>query len=212
AGCASPAAPLVTTAPVNVAAVAPAAAGAPPKAADAPSVSPPPAAKPNAIASPLSDAPGRITKKPFGMYVSPGSSPVSPERFRGYHTGVDFETTSAEQDMDVPVNAICDGTLVMKKRAAGYGGVAVESCVIGGRTATVVYGHVRLTSVKTAVGGALSAGHPFAVLGKGFSDETDGERKHLHLGIHEGTAVVILGYVPKKADLGAWMDAATLLP
>ncbi|NTU99252.1 hypothetical protein HGA64_04600 [Candidatus Falkowbacteria bacterium] len=43
---------------------------------------------------PISDALSRVTKKPFGIKVSPKNSSVSPERFTGYHTGVDFETTS----------------------------------------------------------------------------------------------------------------------
>src|SRR5438105_13240780 len=39
---------------------------------------------------PLENAQTRVTKKFFGTKVSPGNSPVTPERFSGYHTGVDF--------------------------------------------------------------------------------------------------------------------------
>lgn len=37
-----------------------------------------------------------------------------------------------------------------------------------------------------------------ANLGNGYSSDTDGERKHLHLGIHLGEVVDIRGYVQKK--------------
>src|SRR5689334_6592764 len=101
---------------------------------------------------PISNWQNRVTKKPFGIHVSPKDSPVKPERFAGYHTGVDFETSPDEKDAAVPVNAICDGTLVMKKWATGYGGVAVERCVIDKQTVTVVYGHIKLASVTSKVG------------------------------------------------------------
>jgi len=163
------------------------------------------------IAPPLPDAPRRITKKPFGIYVTPNDSPVSPERFRGYHSGVDFEAPADEQDTDMPVSAICSGSLLLKKWAGGYGGVAVQKCVIAGDDVTVIYGHLRLASIKDDVGAQLAAGASFAVLGRGYGPETDGERKHLHLGIHRGEAVVLLGYVPKISDLDQWLDAQALL-
>ncbi|MGE5392302.1 MAG: hypothetical protein ACM3NH_00970 [Candidatus Saccharibacteria bacterium] len=64
-----------------------------------PEISPPPADTSGApqaapsdpgITGPLADWQERVTKKPFGIFVSPGHSPVDPERFRGYHTGTDF--------------------------------------------------------------------------------------------------------------------------
>ena len=65
----------------------------------------------------------RVTKKPFGIYITSGNSPVQPEKFAGYHTGVDFETTAAEAGIDIPVPVFCDGKLLLKKSANGYGGV-----------------------------------------------------------------------------------------
>jgi hypothetical protein len=184
---------------------------APPPAEGAPSSTdalvPPPAG----IALPLPDALSRVTKKPFGIFITPANSPVQPEYFRGYHTGTDFETLPNEQEIDVPVSAICDGTLVMKKWATGYGGVAVERCTVDGQPVTVIYGHVRRSSVSPNAGDAMKAGEAFAVLGKGFSTETDGERKHLHLGIHKGTSISILGYVQKKSDLNQWIDPMSVL-
>ena len=171
------------------------------------------ATKPNAsvVVPPVEGALARVTKKPFGIYVSPGNSPVSPERFQGYHTGVDFETTAAEQDIDVTVSAICAGPLLLKEWASGYGGVAVQSCRLGTQEVTVIYGHLRLSSISVAVRQELKPGQPLGVLGRGYSTETDGERKHLHLGIHQGLAIDIRGYVQNQADLGQWLDVRNYL-
>lgn len=163
------------------------------------------------FADPLPDALSRVTKKPFGILIDRATSPVQPERFSGYHSGTDFETSPDEQDADVPVAAVCDGTLALKKYATGYGGVAVERCELDGQAITVIYGHLRLSSVTPEVGQAMRRGEPFALLGTGFGKETDGERKHLHLGIHRGSSIVLLGYVQSKAALDDWFDAATLL-
>ena len=160
---------------------------------------------------PISDAINRVTKKPFGIQVSPGNSPVSPERFSGYHTGVDFETNPDEQQIDVPIYAVCTGHLIMKKIASGYGGVAVQQCNLDNQTVTIIYGHLRFTSIMAKIGKTILAGDSFAVLGKGFSSETDGERKHLHLGIHKGSDIILLGYVQKQSDLSAWLDALKYL-
>ena len=165
----------------------------------------------SSIHQPISNAQSRITKKPFGIFVTPQNSPVSPERFTGYHTGVDFETTPAEQKTDVPIYAMCTGMLRMKKFATGYGGVAVQNCKIDGKDVTIVYGHLRLTSIAPKVGSTMEAGQKIGVLGTGFSKETDGERKHLHLGIHIGTTINIAGYVSNKKLLSQWMDGRTVL-
>ena len=165
---------------------------------------------PPLLVPPLPDSAARITKKPFGLKVSPGHSPVSPERFSGYHTGTDFESFPDEQDKDVVVSAVCSGPLLEKRRASGYGGIAVQRCDLGGRVVTVVYGHLVLSRISPAVGTELAAGTPFAVLGQGHSYDTDGERKHLHLGIHLGAQINIKGYVATRAELGQWLDAAAL--
>ena len=160
---------------------------------------------------PLTNALSRITKKPFGIYITPKTSPVQPEKFQGYHTGVDFETTPAEQKVDVPVYAVCDGILRVKEYATGYGGVAVQECRLENREVTIIYGHVRLSSIAIKVGTVLKPGTKFAVLGTGYSSETNGERKHLHLGIHIGTTINILGYVQTKSALSSWLDAKKYL-
>ncbi|MEI7750376.1 MAG: peptidoglycan DD-metalloendopeptidase family protein [Candidatus Moraniibacteriota bacterium] len=153
----------------------------------------------------------RVTKKLFGIYITKATSPVQPERFSGYHTGTDFEIFPEETDADVAVSAVCSGKLLSKHLASGYGGVAVQLCVENGQPVTVVYGHMRLASITASVGEALQPGDFLGYLGTGYSAETDGERKHLHLGMHKGTAVNILGYVQSKAALSGWIDACSLV-
>ncbi|HBI51049.1 MAG TPA: hypothetical protein DDY21_04350 [Candidatus Moranbacteria bacterium] len=160
---------------------------------------------------PLDNALARITKKPFGIYVAPKNSPVSPERFTGYHSAVDLEATIEEQNIDVAVKALCDGKLLVIRTASGYGGVAVQSCTLDGQAVTVIYGHIRLSSMTAKVGDQLKAGDFLANLGTGFSSETDGERKHLHLGIHSGNGMNILGYVQNKNQLNDWIDPVKYL-
>lgn len=160
---------------------------------------------------PATDAKGRITKKTFGLFISPENSPVSPEKFTGYHTGVDFETFPDEQNGSVGIYALCDGKLVLKKYATGYGGVAVQRCTLDNQEVTVVYGHLKLGSITHVQDSILKRGSLLGILGNGYSTETDGERKHLHLGIHKGTAINILGYVQKYSELSSWLDPAKLL-
>ena len=156
--------------------------------------------------SPLDKALERVTKKPFGIKVSPQNSPVNPERFAGYHTGVDFETFPDEQDADVLVSIICEGSILEKRFASGYGGVVVQSCRLDNQDITVIYGHLNLASISVKLGEKLSAGSRLGLLGRGFSTETDGERKHLHLGIHKGSSIILAGYVKTAPELSNWLD------
>jgi len=164
-----------------------------------------------ALISPISRALERITKKPFGIKVSPKNSPVSPEKFTGYHAGTDFETFPEEENIDVPIYAVCGGMLIYKNWMKGYGGMAIQECAIGSEDVTVIYGHLKLSSIGAKEGYKFSAGEKIGNLGKGYSAETDGERKHLHLGIHKGQNVVFLGYVQNAKDLENWLDAAKYL-
>lgn len=160
----------------------------------------------NNFLQPLYNAAERVAKKPFGIFVTQQNSPIQPERFRGYHTGADFEIFPEELNADVAVHAVCAGKLQVKEYATGYGGVAVESCELDGRPIAVVYGHLRLASINSAVGSDLKAGGIIGLLGDAYSTETGGERKHLHLGFHKGGSVNILGYVQDKAELSGWID------
>ncbi|MFZ5982327.1 MAG: M23 family metallopeptidase [Patescibacteria group bacterium] len=161
--------------------------------------------------TPVERAGERISKKPFGIYITRENSPVSPERFSGYHTGTDFEIFPEEMNQEVSVKAICAGKLRVKEYADGYGGVAVEECELDGVSMTVVYGHLNLSSIILKLGDDVLAGEKLGILGEDKSFETDGERKHLHLGIHKGSAINIRGYVSSKSQLSNWIDPCLLV-
>lgn len=163
------------------------------------------------IVWPISRPLERITKKPFGIKISPQNSPVSPERFTGIHTGTDFEALPGEEDTDVPVNVICTGEILRKQFGRGYGGMIVQACNLNSEPVIVTYGHVSLESSPVKVGDILEAGQFLVNLGKGFSSETDGERKHLHLGIHRGTSVVTSGYAANETALEKYLNIQDLL-
>lgn len=165
----------------------------------------------SAFVIPIERANQRVTKKPFGIKVSPNNSPVSPEKFSGYHTAVDFETFTDEADKDITIYAICDGPLLQKSTATGYGGFAVQRCSLNGGSVTIVYGHIKLSSLAATSGQELKKGEPIAILGKGYSAETSDERKHLHLGIHRGDAINIQGYVQSESELTSWIDPMTVI-
>lgn len=153
----------------------------------------------------------RVTKKPFGIKVSPQNSPVSPERFTGYHNAVDYEAFEEEKDIEVPVFVVCGGKILQIRTASGYGGFIVQECEIENQKVTVNYGHVDIGSAKFSVGQYAAPGVHLANLGQGFSSETDGERKHLHLGIHKGSSVDIRGYINNDLELVDWIDFRTLI-
>ncbi len=158
------------------------------------------------FSAPLDKSEERVIKKFFGTFVTPQKSPIQPERFKGYHTGVDFETFPDEHTTEVAVRAICSGIIVRRAWVSGYGGMVVQSCNLDTQPITVVYGHLNVLSVLKKQGIYITAGDQIGTLGKGFSKETDGERKHLHISIHKGSGSDIRGYVQKKSELDAWVD------
>jgi murein DD-endopeptidase MepM/ murein hydrolase activator NlpD len=164
-----------------------------------------------AVVLPVKDFYNRVTKKHFGQYITQKNSPVKPERFRGYHTGADAETTKAEQKIDVPVYAIANGQVLYVGYVNGYGGVVVIKHTVGKEVVTALYGHVRLSSVKLRKNSKVIAGQKIAVLGTGYSSETNGERKHLHFGLLKGTVINFKGYVQSKSQLSAWLDPVVWL-
>ena len=165
----------------------------------------------NSVITPIDNAISRITKKPFGIKVSPQDSLVQPERFSGYHTGTDFETFENEKDKAVIVSAICSGEIIEKRKVQGYGGIIAQSCTLKDQQIIVLYGHIKLGSIKQNIGDILYAGENFAILGTGYSNDTGGERKHLHLGIIKGTKLDLRGYVQSKSELDSWIDFAKYL-
>ena len=162
----------------------------------------------NNLADPVKDFKQRVTKKFFGTYVTPNNSPVQPEKFTGYHAGADAEYGDAAGD--VPVYAITDGTVLVARWASGYGGVIAIQHIINNQKVIGIYGHVNPSSLpKVSV--KVIAGQQIGILGKGGSNETDGERKHLHFGLVKGTTVNLLGYVKNTSQLSAWIDPLTVL-
>lgn len=156
--------------------------------------------------SPLDRSGERITKKPFGIYITPATSPVQPERFTGYHTGSDFEIFPGEENSAVTIKAFCTGRVVYKQWVSGYGGVFIQQCSVENKTVTVLYGHLKLSSIILVVGNNLKAGDTIGELGQAKSRDTDGERKHLHLAIHIGSTINVKGYVRNQSDLNGWLD------
>lgn len=153
----------------------------------------------------------RIRAKPFGIHITLADSPVSPERFEGYHTGADFEVLPGENESEIPVPALCDGAVVLSKRVSGYGGVVVQKCQFDEEEDfTVLYGHLAPASLP-GVGTKLTFSQNVGKLGKRFSVETDGERAHLHLAVHRGSGVELRGYVKNEADLAAWIDPVEII-
>lgn len=157
---------------------------------------------------PLERARERVLKKPFGIKISPQNSQVQPERFSGYHTGDDYEIFPGEENIDISIFAICNGKILRKEMANGYGGMLIQSCDLDNQPVTVVYGHIKLDSVSQKIGDIIAQGDLLAILGKGYSSETDNERKHLHLGIHKGAAVNSRGYVSTQEELTNWINYA----
>lgn len=160
-----------------------------------------------ALIEPVQEFKSRITKKPFGIFITPQNSPVQPERFTGYHTGVDVESDGIAGD--VPVKAMADGQVVASQTADGYGGVMVLRHQIKGEGRSVIYGHLDPRSMlkKDTI---VKAGDQIAILGDGFSPETDNERQHLHLAILKTEVIDLRGYVQKPAELENWLNPAEL--
>ena len=165
----------------------------------------------SALYYPAANFEQNVTLKPFGIYVTPKNSPVQPEIFTGYHSGVDMEVPKEKQSEDILVYSIADGEILLARFAGGYGGVVAIRHEIEGKTYVAIYGHLRISSFKFSVGDKVKAGEMIAVLGKGYSKETDGERENLHFGMHIGNTVDIKGYVSKKSDLDSWIDPIVFL-
>jgi len=200
------------------------------------------------IEAPIAEFFSRITKKPFGIYITPETSPVQPDRWTGYHTGVDIEYEDIPGD--VPVRAIADGEIVLNKFATGYGGVVVIRHNINGQDILALYGHLDPHFAPTVVGASrdkphfaptvvgasrdkphfaptvvgasrdkphlkyVNQGQIIGILGQGYTEETDGARKHLHFSLIKKDvdstgspqALDIRGYVKTQEELAGWYD------
>lgn len=161
----------------------------------------------NGLDFPIAEFKQRITKKPFGIYITRENSPIQPERFTGYHTGDDVEYQDVTAD--VPVYAAADGTVVLSETASGYGGVFMLEIDLQGAKHTILYGHIRPSSLPQ-VGQNVTKGKQIGLLGTGYSSETDGERRHLHFAVLSDNRADIKGYVQTQSALSAWIDPLSL--
>ncbi len=167
----------------------------------------------SSFAWPLPGGAFRPTPLHFGLYVTPdpAHNPISPpERFIGYHVGTDFEIYPDEERVDVPVYAICSGEIVYSSFAEGYGGLIAEHCLLRDEKVTVLYGHLLLSSLPK-VGDRVTQSQTIALLAPAHTHDSDGNRKHLHLGIHRGWDMTFLGYVQTEAELSQFIDPQTVL-
>lgn len=155
------------------------------------------------LIDPIDEFESRITKKTFGQYIAPQNSPIQPERFTGYHTGVDVEYE--DEAGEVEVRATADGEVIYGGYVNGYGGVVIISHSINSNNYLSLYGHLAPSSL-IAGGERVSKSQKIGILGEGFSSETDGERRHLHFAIIKGGDIDYRGYVQNESDLDAWVN------
>lgn len=164
---------------------------------------------------PLEKADQRQKLLKFGMYVTPEPSqnPISPpERFTGYHTGLDIEILPEEKEVAVPVKTICEGKILYTGIIEGYGGVIIQECSLNNQASSVLYGHLKSASFKVVKSDELIKPESLiAELGDDRTEETGNTRKHLHLGIHKGNHVEFLGYLNDPKELEAFIDPLPLL-
>ncbi|MEK7174717.1 MAG: M23 family metallopeptidase [Patescibacteria group bacterium] len=143
------------------------------------------------------------TVNPFGVYRS--------GRFLGYHSGVDIEVDPQDIARKVPVYSIFDGEVKVIKAANGYGGVVAVEHTFGEIKLIGIYGHVRLWDVNVKMGQKITSGYLIGYLGADYSNETDGERKHLHFGLSKKEDVDIKGYVEGLLELKNFINPSDFL-
>jgi murein DD-endopeptidase MepM/ murein hydrolase activator NlpD len=159
----------------------------------------------------------RITVNDFGTYYPSGGSSnpdtkVCPGAtyYVGYHTAVDLETFPEEQNTAVPAYAIADGVVRQIGPVSGYGGLIVIESTIKNAIYTIYYGHVDLSTGSLKVGDKVIVGQKIVELGQACLTSNGNVRKHLHFGIHKGTAIDDRGYVSNQTALSNWIDPKIL--
>lgn len=168
---------------------------------------------PTNFAYPISNYQNRLTLRHFGqLLTAKDQGTVScGAAFTGYHTGDDLETTAAEANLTIPVYSILNGKILEVSHVQGYGGLIVASYTINNQPVTAYYGHISLESALVKPGDLVSLGEKIADLGSACSNQTDGERKHLHFAIHQGKTIDVRGYVPTSGELSSWLPPAATL-
>lgn len=159
------------------------------------------------LEAPVAGFKERITKKPFGIYITPETSPVQPDKFTGYHVGADAEFTYTQEE--VPVVAVADGTILVRAHAPGYGGVIVIRHILNGVPVLALYGHLDPASFLPVAISQVTAGSQIGILGDDHSEETDGARKHLHFSLRQDIGdekIDFRGYVLTEEELSGWLN------
>lgn len=162
---------------------------------------------------PLTDYFSRVSVKKFGQLVKTSDHfLVSCGRaFSGFHTADDLEVNENELTLPISIHAVAGGKILEASRVSGYGGLLVQSAVLNSDPYTIYYGHLDPASFTKKVGNTVSAGEVIGNLGQDCSDQTDGERKHLHFAVRMGAGVDVRGYVPSVNTLSYWVNPGELL-
>lgn len=155
--------------------------------------------KRSTVVLPVKEYAQRSTVKRFGDFVQ--------DRFQGYHVGDDIEFNDQESlNQEIPVVSISDGIVTRVDSISGYGGFLSINHEIDGKTLHANYGHLDLRSTKLKQGDRVAKGQFLANLGDHKSSETDGERKHLHFALYEGTQTRINGYEALSKNVANWIN------
>ena len=123
----------------------------------------------------------------------------------GYHVGEDIEYTDVILK-EVPIRAIAQGVVRRIGNVSGYGGLVVTLHTIEDRQVHAIYGHVDLASSGLRQGDSIEKGEFLANLGDHESEETDGERKHLHFALYEGAELRLKGYESSSLAVESWIN------
>ena len=157
----------------------------------------------NPVALPIGGYAERRTVNAFGEY-SQGS-------LQGYHVGDDIEYTDSIGD-SVPVFSIAKGVVARLGNVAGYGGVIMVTHTIDGKELNAIYGHIDSSSTGLVVGEEVEKGQFLAGLGAHESEQTDGERKHLHFALYDPmifSNTPINGYETREDRINLWINPQT---
>jgi murein DD-endopeptidase MepM/ murein hydrolase activator NlpD len=157
------------------------------------------------LSEPIAEFKQRGNKKLFGSYITPQNSPIKPEKFTGFHTGIDIEYEDISAN--VPIYSIAEGQVIYSGHVNGYGGlIAIQYPQYIG-----IYGHLKPSSLVSNKS-VVKKGDIIGILGQTYSTETDGERKHLHFAVLKGPKLDFRGYVQNQSELSLWIDPLTLFP
>lgn len=162
---------------------------------------------------PLEKTIQRQQYKKFNQYIDrnfyENSGNLYPAKYIGYHAGTDLEIFSTEEKDPVSVYAVSDGKIIFVDAVSGYGGLILLKT---SNNLIFLYGHLDLSKIKLEIGKTVQAGQKIAYLGDAFSNQTGGERKHLHFALYKGRGKNFKGYENAPSDIkNNWLDSIKYL-